>query len=301
MVQEMTKEQVRFADTPLLRIGYEQNGEGKPLLLLHGWPDSIRTWDKVVPGLVAGGYRTIAPFLRGCGQTTFHDSATLRSGQVTALVQDAIDLLDALHIERATILGHDWGARAGYALAALFPERVERLVVLSAGYEAGIKPGNDLEPNQAHANWYQWFFHTKQGEEALVWNRRELCRYLWNTWAPGMPITDAEFAETAMAWENSDWFAITLHAYRVRWGAALKDERYESLESRLDKLPKIHIPTILLHGAEDGACLGQLSAMQDESFTGDYHREVLASVGHFPQREQPQAVLDAVLSSKNDR
>ncbi len=291
----MTPPETKFAETDLLKIGYEQRGTGTPLLLLHGWPDDVRTWDKVADGLVQAGHSTLAPWLRGCGPTTFRDAGTPRSGQTTAFAQDAIDLLDVLGIDQVTVVGHDWGARAGYVLAALWPERVERLVVLAAGYETGIKPGWEIDPAQAHAYWYQWFWHTERGREALERNRREVCRYLWQTWAPHMAFTDTEFEATASAWENPDWVASTLYAYRVRWGAAPKDHRYDALEARLEAHPPIAVPTTVLHGEEDGASLVASSAGQESSFTAGYRRETLPGVGHFVQRECPEAVLQAVL------
>lgn len=113
-----------------------------------------------------------------------------------------------------------------------------------------------------------------------------------------MAFSDDEFDATAAAWGNPDWVATTLHAYRVRWGGALKDPRYDALEACLEQHPSISIPTVVLHGEEDGASLVQSSAGQETSFTGGYRREVLPSVGHFIQRERPQAVLDAILGGR---
>ncbi|RYY12809.1 MAG: alpha/beta hydrolase, partial [Cytophagaceae bacterium] len=120
-------------DTEVLRIAYEQNGpaEAPVALLLHGFPDDFHTWADVSAQLIAAGYQTIAPSMRGCAGSVFPDPNTPRSGQVTALAQDAIDLLDHLGIAKVTLVGHDWGARAGYLVAALWPERVEKLVVAS--------------------------------------------------------------------------------------------------------------------------------------------------------------------------
>jgi len=291
----MTIPETKFAETDLLRIAYEQRGGGPPLLLLHGWPDDVRTWDRVADGLAGGGFTTLVPWLRGYGPTAFRDADTPRSGQVAAYAQDAAALLDALGIERAVVVGHDWGARAGFALAALWPERVERLVALASGYETGIKPGWEISPAQGRAYWYQWFWHTEPGREALERNPREVCRYLWRTWSPHLAFSDAGFDATAAAWENPDWVATTLHAYRVRWGAAPKDPRYDVLESHLQQHPPVLVPTVLLHGEEDGASLAQSSAGQESSFPGGHRREVLPGVGHFIQRERPEAVLAAVL------
>jgi hypothetical protein len=89
-----------FESTSTLKIAYEGGGpsDGLPAILLHGWPDDVRTYDRVVPGLHAAGFRTIAPYLRGFGDTSFLSKETMRSGEIVAIAQDAIDLADALNL-----------------------------------------------------------------------------------------------------------------------------------------------------------------------------------------------------------
>ena len=284
-------------DTPVLRLAYERRGPATApvVLLLHGFPDDYHTWDALAGQLVAAGYQTIAPSVRGCGHSVFLAADTMRSGQVVAFAQDYIDLLDGLGIAKATVVGHDWGARAGYVLAALWPERVTRLVALSVGYETGSKPGNEIKPEQVHAYWYQWFFHSERGHEMLKKNRRDFCRYLWQLWSPSWQFTEAEFDQTAASWDNPDWVAVVLHSYCVRWGAAPPDPRYEALENRLKPQPKISAPTTVLHGAEDGAALPASSEGKENFFSGPYERHVLPGVGHYVPREAPEAVVGAVL------
>lgn len=122
--------------TETLEIVHEDGGpdDGPVVLLLHGGPDDARTWKDVTPRLNAAGFRTIAPWVRGFGPTRFRSPQTVRDGRAEALAQDAIDLADALGIERFTVVGHDWGARAAYALAAVIPERLTALAALSIGY-----------------------------------------------------------------------------------------------------------------------------------------------------------------------
>ena len=117
--------------TDLLEIAYEDAGprDGPPVLLLHGWPDSPRCWQDVAPRLNAAGLRTIVPALRGFAPTRFRDPDVPRTAQIVALAQDALDLLDHLGLDRVVVVGHDWGARAGYALAGLAPQRVDRIGV----------------------------------------------------------------------------------------------------------------------------------------------------------------------------
>jgi pimeloyl-ACP methyl ester carboxylesterase len=284
-------------DTDVLRIAYERNGpaDAPVALLLHGFPDDFHTWDEVANQLVAAGYQTIAPSMRGCGGSVFLNPDTPRSGQTTALAQDAIDLLDHLGIEKVTLVGHDWGARAGYLVAALWPERVQKLVVASVGYETGIKPGDQIPVEQIHAYWYQWFFHSERGHEALKRNRRELCHYIWHAWSPTMQFTEADFERTAQSWDNPDWVEVVLHSYCFRWGAAPPDPRYAALEKQLEPQPKISVPTTVLHGELDGASLVASSEGKEQYFTGPYARHVLAGVGHYVPREAPSAIVDAVL------
>lgn len=89
--------------------------------------------------------------MRGCGGSVFPNPDTPHSGQTTALAQDAIDLLDHLGIEKVVQVGHDWGARAAYLLAALWPERIERMMAISVGYETGIKSSGKIPVDQIHA------------------------------------------------------------------------------------------------------------------------------------------------------
>ena len=173
-------------ETDQLSIACEAHGpsDGPAVLLLHGWPDDARAWDGVAPALAAAGKRVIVPHLRGFGVTRFLESSTPRTGQLTALAQDAVDLLDALGIKKAIVAGHDWGAGAAYVLAALFPERVERLVAMSSPYMVKVTPGSEVDYTQQRFYWYQWFLGSERGREALADNRREFCRFLWRTWSP---------------------------------------------------------------------------------------------------------------------
>lgn len=285
-----------FAEIEQMVVGYESGGSanGRPVLLLHGWPDDVRAWDAVVSSLASKGWRTIAPYLRGFGATRFKDQSILRTGQMTAMALDVVQLLDALKIERVTLAGHDWGARIGYTVAALWPERIERLVVLSAPYETGIVPGSKLNYQQQRAFWYQWFFGSQRGREALRDNRRKLCRYLWQSWSPTLNFTEDQFARTAQSWDNPDWVEITVHSYRVRWGNAPEDPYYHALETQMNGRPGIKVPTVHLQGGADGANLADCLKDQSMSFSAGYELRLIPGVGHFIPRECPEAVVNSI-------
>ena len=277
-----------FVRTPDLEIGYEVDGPpaGRPLVAVHGWPDDVHCWDEVVPELAEAGFRVFRPYLRGFSPTTFRAPGKPRSGQSGALGQDLRDFLDALDLRDVVVAGHDWGARAGYVVGAMFPERVSRLVAMSAGLGAS-GPDTPLDYTLAHAYWYEWFVATKRGQDAMRDDRRAFCRYLWTTWSPGWKFAEADFERAAASWDNHDWPPITVSAYLHRWGEEDGDPAYAELERELAKTPRVQVPTLVLHGANDADNLPSTSAGKDHLFAAEYERVVFDDVGHFLPREAP--------------
>jgi pimeloyl-ACP methyl ester carboxylesterase len=118
--------------TATIEIGYEESGPavGRPVVLLHGFPDDVHAYDGVAPLLAARGWRVLVPYLRGYGPTRFLDAGTPRSGQQAALGRDLADFMDPLGLERAVLAGYDWGGRAACVVAALWPQRAAGLVTV---------------------------------------------------------------------------------------------------------------------------------------------------------------------------
>jgi len=124
-------------------------GAGYPVLLLHGFPDSSHLWRNQIPHLVNAGLRVIAPDLRGFGKS--EKPSETEAYSLPVILGDVIGILDQLDAPWAHVIGHDWGAGVAWALAALYPDRVERLVALSVGHPATFfKAG--LE--QREKSWY---------------------------------------------------------------------------------------------------------------------------------------------------
>jgi pimeloyl-ACP methyl ester carboxylesterase len=276
---------IAHALTPQLDISYIDSGpaEGFPALLLHGWPDDARTFNEISPALNRAGYRTIAPWLRGFGSTRFRSDATMRSGQMVAMAQDALDLADTLGIDRFAVIGHDWGARIAYILAALFPERVTRCAALSVEWTPGEMQTPPLP--QARAFWYQWFMATQRGAEFVRNHGIAFARSQWETWSPPGWFDEATFETVAQSFANPDWADITLHAYRVRWGEADPDPAYAALQARQKAARTIAVPTLMIQGGDDRCSLPSSSEGREQYFSRSYTRRVLEGVGHFPTRE----------------
>ena len=277
---------IAFADTPTLRVGYEVAGpaDGYPVVLVHGWPDDVRTWDGVLPALHRAGYRTYAPWLRGYGPTRFLRDDAFRGGQLVALGQDLVDFTHALGIDRHALVGHDWGARAAYIASKLDEPRVFACVALSVGYGTN-SPAQVLNYRQTQNYWYHWLMATPRGDRIVREDRFAFTRHIWNEWFTAYTPDDAEFKRTAASFDNPDWADVTLHSYRVRWAHAAADPDYAALEANFDPAPKLRVPTLTLHGALDPVNSPQTSEGKEAFFAGNYERRLIPNAGHFPQRE----------------
>jgi pimeloyl-ACP methyl ester carboxylesterase len=284
--------------TGTLDIACEMAGppDGVPVILLHGWPYDPRTYDGMVAPLVAAGCRTVVPYLRGFGATRFLSKDIPRSGQQAALGRDLIELMDALSLDRAALVGYDWGGRAACIVAALWPQRV-RCLVTGGGYNMQdiARSGIPAAPEQELRFWYQYYFNTERGRAGLAANRHELCRLIWQLWSPNWAFDDATFERTASSFDNPDFVEVTIHSYRHRFGNAEGEPRLESIEKELAGRPKIPVPTIALHGEANGVGPPQTSADHARFFTGPYERRVIPRAGHNLPQEVPDLVTAATL------
>ena len=287
------------ARTATLEIGYEEQGRGAgdPVILLHGFPDDVRTWDEVAARLAAFGHRVLVPYLRGYGPTRFLDPVAPRMAQQAAIGQDVLDFMDALGIERATLAGYDWGGRAACIAAILAPARVRGLVTIG-GYNVQntLAPPRPVSAVEERAYWYQWYFNTERGRVGLEKNRRDICRLLWHEWSPGWRFDDATFERTAVAFDNPDFVPLVIHSYRHRHGNAPGDPRLEPIERRLAERPRIAVPSVILHGRDDMVDPPWHSERHPALFPDGTERHVVADAGHFLPREQPGAVVDALVA-----
>lgn len=292
---------VKQIDAGVLNIGYADVGpaDGTPVICHHGWPTDIYSFVDVAPLLAAQGYRVIAPFTRGYGSTLFRSRKTFRNAQQSVVALDTIALMDALKIDKAVIAGFDWGVRTSNIISALWPERVKALVAVG-GYAVTNRRAN-LDPLPAVGEWkwwHQFYFSTERGRIGLDRNRKDLARLMWKLESPTWNFDDATFERTAASLNNPDHVAIVVHNYRWRLSLAKGDPRYDHLENRLAKMPKIGVPTFTLDGDQDPfiAAPGDGSAYRD-MFTGPYKHRTLKGIGGKLPLEAPEDFADAVVEA----
>lgn len=289
---------IQKVETANLEVAYEDHGapDGIPVILLHGFPYDVRAYDMVVSLVTAAGGRAVVPYLRGYGETRFLSDDTIRSGQQAALGHDLLALMDALDISRAVVAGYDWGGRAACIVSALWPDRVQGLVT-GNGYNIqniarSVEPAAPLD--EFHY-WYQYYFHTERGRAGLTKNRRQLCQLLWDLWSPTWDCDLDTFDATAPSFDNPDFVDVVIHSYRHRYGYIKGDPAFDDIEKQLAEQPAITVPTISLHGEDDGVMPEEASVLHKIFFSGSYDRRVLPGVGHNIPQEAPLAFAAAVL------
>ncbi|MDA1129623.1 MAG: alpha/beta hydrolase [Chloroflexi bacterium] len=295
---------VRFVQTPVLNIGYGDHGDssGFPIILLHGFPYDVRSWDGVVPLLTDAGFRVLVPYLRGYGPTSFLDPDAPRMAEQAAIGQDVVDFAEALGIGLFATAGFDWGNRAACITSILQPQMVKAQVAIG-GYlvQNTVTPEKPASALAEAQRWYQWYFNTEQGRVGLERNRRGIIRHLWETWSPGWEYTDEAFNRAADSFDNPDFVDISLHSYRHRHMNAPGEDRFIEVERKLAEGPPILVPSIVLRGVDSGFGAPSEDPSEDQKrFPGLVARRIVAGAGHDLPVQRPDAVAAALIELLQD-
>jgi pimeloyl-ACP methyl ester carboxylesterase len=258
-----------------LRFHVAEQGEGAPVLLLHGFPDTGEVWRLQLPALADAGLRAIAPDLRGRGRSERPDG--VEAYALPELVADAAGLLDALGVERAHVVGHDWGAAVAWAIAALAPERVDRLVVMSVGFPGAVRPDRQA----LEQAWYRLLFLFPEAEEVL---RRDDW-FLLRTLAEGAPDLErylAELADPGALTAGLNWYRANLPV-----GATPGVDT--------PSLPRVQASTLGLFGADDPYLTERAMLASAAYVAGTWRYERIDGAGHWLQLEQPERVNELLV------
>jgi pimeloyl-ACP methyl ester carboxylesterase len=250
-------------------IEYEVTGEGPAVVLIHGFPDSGRLWRHQVPALVQAGFQTIVPDLRGYGRSD--KPAEVEAYSLAALAGDVLTVMGDAGVQRAHVVGHDWGAAVAWGLGALAGDRVDHLVTLSVGHPATFRAGGF---EQYEKSWYMLLFQfTGVAEEWLSadgWaNFRAWSRH---------PDVDAVIAEL-----EAGSLTPGLNYYR----ANLPPETWLSSGRGL---PPIQSPTMGVWSSGDMALTERQMTNSAQSVAGPWRYERLDGPGHWMQLEAPDDV-----------
>ncbi len=249
--------------------------DGRPVLLLHGFPQTAWSWRHVVPLLADAGLRVLALDQRGYSPGASPDEVDAYAGE--HLVADVIGVLDALDVTAVDLVGHDWGAAVAWQVAGLHPERVRTLTALSVPHPGAFREALGADPEQRARSAYMRDFATPGHEEVLLADGAARLRALLGV-ANGV---DVEHVLARMG---------TGPALRrgLNWYAAQSAERVRAI-------PQTPVPT--LHVWSDGdQALGEYGARATHRYvSGPYELVVLPGVSHWIPEEVPQRTAELVL------
>jgi pimeloyl-ACP methyl ester carboxylesterase len=255
-------------------IHYEVTGTGTPVVLLHGFPDTGACWRHQVAALVDAGYQAIVPDLRGYGRSAKPEGVDAYN--IIFLAGDVAAVLDDAGVERAHVVGHDWGAGVAWAFAMFAPERVDRLCVLSVGYPATFRRTHE----QREKSWYMLLFEHQGIAEQWLRDDDWLNLREWGS----HPEIDAVSAEL----ERSDALTPGLNYYRANVPAA-------SWVGAPMALPKVTAPTMGVWSTGDFALTEIQMTDSASGVDGEFRYECVEGAGHWLQLDAPDRVSELLV------
>lgn len=255
----------------------DSGGSGEAVLLLHGFPQDRSSWRYISDSLQQAGYRTVAPDQRGYSPGARPTRTSEYS--MAALTADMVGLLDALDIERAHVVGHDWGGAVAWALAATHPQRLRSLTVLSTPHPAAMQRAV-TRSTQGLRSWYMGLFQVPGLAEYLL----KPGRPLWSALMRGLPAASQQrYSDNA---QDSAARTAMLQWYRAVPREAVKP----SIQWH-----RIATPTLYIWGQRDPA-LGAAAAQATADFVaGPYTFVALSGQGHWLPERAAERVTPLIL------
>jgi pimeloyl-ACP methyl ester carboxylesterase len=280
--------QVQQVDVGDLTFDVRVDGpeDGQPVLLLHGFPETSLSWAAVTPKLTAAGLRTYAPDQLGYSPGARPDEVAAYS--TPSLAQVTADLMTALGVDRADVVGHDWGANVAWALAAWHPDRVRSLTAVSVPHPAAYTVAYRTDPEQKERSGYiRLFWQAGKAEDVLLADDSRRLRRM---------LSGGE-GDSGVPAEAIDEYVAVLSAP----GALTAALNWYRAMSSSDRVDLVGVPTTYVWSDGDVA-IGRTAAEACANYvTGDYSFVELPGITHWiPEQAADQlaaAILERIASS----
>jgi pimeloyl-ACP methyl ester carboxylesterase len=258
-----------------VELRVETAGEGPPVLLVHGFPDSGRLWRNQVGPIVDAGFTTIVPDLRGMGRSERPDG--VEPYRLTNVVADLVAVLDAHGAERAHVIGHDWGAAAAWLLGIFVPDRVLSLAALSVGHPNAGRP-RTLEMRQKA--WYTLYYMFDEAEELLLRDDAATLRQ-WLATAVDAEQYLEDLTRPGALTAGLNYYRANLHPRRdlQEW----------------KPLPPVAAPTLGLWSTGDIYLAEEGMTRSEQHVTGPWRYERIEGATHWMQLDEPERITQLLL------
>jgi soluble epoxide hydrolase/lipid-phosphate phosphatase len=272
----------RFVETNGIRMHYVEQGEGYPVLLLHGFPELWYSWRYQIPALAEAGFHAIAPDLRGYGETDAPpevDSYTIHH-----LVGDLTGLLDALGYEKTVVVGHDWGGVIVWQWALLAPERLERVVSLNTPFarRGPRKPTEEFKNvPDGRFNYILHFQEPGKAESEIESNLDGWFEAVLRRIAVGQAFITPETLKTFCDAFRKSGLTGPINYYR-------NFDRNWELTAYLTGR-KVNLPSLMIC-ADGDPILSPDQAKRMDRFVPNLRTELIRGCGHWTQQERPEEV-----------
>jgi pimeloyl-ACP methyl ester carboxylesterase len=257
-------------------------GAGKPVVLLHGFPEFWYGWRRQIGPLADAGFRVVALDQRG--YNTSGKPRDVAAYRLDVLADDVVGVLDSIGCERAAVVGHDWGGIVAWWVAARRSERVERLAVLNAPHPLVFRKLLTGSLRQLLKSWYTFYFQVPWLPERLfaVRDGALLKRAMRRSSRPGA-FSEADLDAYAEAWSRPGAMTAMINWYRaaMRGGPTTSEAR-------------VSVPTMIIWGARDHALdrrLAEMSLAQCDQGALEFIEEAT----HWVQHEEPERVNQRLL------
>jgi pimeloyl-ACP methyl ester carboxylesterase len=260
-------------------------GEGPVVLLLHGFPDTNRTFDAQLVALAAAGYRAVAPTMRG-----YHPESQPTDGDYHAIrmAEDVLAWLDQLGASKAHLVGHDWGANIAFAAVGLAPDRFASLSVIAVPHPVRFSEIYAQDADQQARSSYILDFLQPGFEDAIIADGGAWIRQRWQQWSPTWAEADAASAVARSALSQPGVARAALEYYRQAFDAI---SPAGAASAALFAAP-VAVPTLGICGSDDGCIApgGFNAAMQEADFPAALDVRTINGAGHFVHAESPDEV-----------
>jgi pimeloyl-ACP methyl ester carboxylesterase len=249
--------------------------DGEPVLLLHGFPQDSREFDLILPRLHAAGLRTYALDQRGCSPGA--RPSDVAAYAMTSVTLDAIAVLDALGIEKAHVVGHDWGAQVGWQLAARHADRVRTLTAISVPHPRALLLAMRVRPSQQARLAYFKVFQAPFTEKLLLAQHALALRLMLRPLGMRAEQYVAAMREPGRLTGGLNWYRAFSRAQVV-------------------KLGPVTVPTTFVWSDADGV-VGRTAVLRTRDWVqADYQLVVMRGVSHWVPEQAPNELADAVLA-----